>query len=59
MIKYFTSIVEEAKKVVWPTRTQVIKHTVLVISAVAVATAIFASVDLGLQEIVKTVVGSN
>lgn len=46
------SIVDEAKKVIWPTRELLIKHTLLVIGSVAVAMLIFAGLDFGLQKLV-------
>ena len=49
---FFVTVVEEGKKVVWPSRDLVIRHTVLVIATVAVAVLIFASLDYGLQKLV-------
>ena len=49
---FLGSVVDEGKKVVWPTRNVVIRHTVMVIFSVAIATLIFASIDFGLQKLV-------
>jgi len=49
---YFKSILEENRKVVWPTRQTAMRHTVMVIITVAVAILIFASLDFGLKQLV-------
>ena len=51
-LSFFGSVIDEGKKVVWPTRDIVIRHTVMVIVSVAVASLIFASLDFGLRELV-------
>ncbi len=51
-VPFLGSVVDEGKKVVWPTRNVVIRHTVMVIFSVAIATLIFASIDFGLQKLV-------
>jgi len=51
-IIFVRSVVEETKKVVWPNRETVIRHTVLVVLTVAVAVLIFAGVDFLLQKLV-------
>ncbi len=51
-LTFFGSVVDEGKKVVWPTRDIVIRHTAMVIISVAIATLIFASIDFGLQKLV-------
>lgn len=52
IIPFFTSVIDEGKKVVWPARGVVIRHTIMVVVSVAVAVLIFASVDYGLQKLV-------
>ncbi|MEK7171244.1 MAG: preprotein translocase subunit SecE [Patescibacteria group bacterium] len=52
IFSFFHSVVDEGKKVVWPDRQLVVRHTVMVIISVALATLIFASIDLGLQKLV-------
>ncbi len=51
-ISFVRTAVEEGRKVIWPTRELVMRHTVMVIVSVAVATLIFAGVDYGLQKLV-------
>ena len=46
------SVVDEGKKVVWPSRDVVIRHTAMVILSVGIAPLIFASIDFGLQKLV-------
>lgn len=52
LLPFFVSVVEEGRKVVWPARDLVIRHTIMVIISVAIATLIFASIDFGLQKLV-------
>lgn len=52
VVSFLGSVVDEGKKVVWPTRDVVIRHTVMVIVSVAIATLIYASLDFGLQKLV-------
>lgn len=51
-VAFVGSLIEESRKVIWPKREVVIRHTLLVLLSVAVATVIFGSVDLGLQQLV-------
>lgn len=53
---YFKSIIEEGKKVIWPSRDMIFRHSVLVVATIGVAMAVFASVDYGLQQLVLKVV---
>jgi len=43
---FFTSSFEELKKVIWPSRKELINHTVIVILAVLVSMLIVAALDL-------------
>ncbi|MCR4277644.1 MAG: preprotein translocase subunit SecE [Candidatus Berkelbacteria bacterium] len=52
IVPFLGSVVDEGKKVVWPNRDVVIRHTIMVIVSVAIATLIFASIDFGLQKLV-------
>ncbi len=53
---YLKDVVDEAKKVVWPTRQQLIEHSVIVIGALLVALAIVALLDFGLGYLVKRLI---
>jgi len=58
-INFVNSVVEEAKKVVWPTREMVVRHTATVIISVAIASVIFAGVDYGFQKLVILALRNN
>ena len=45
---FFIGSYEELKKVVWPSRQEVISHTVIVIASIAVSMAIISALDYGL-----------
>lgn len=49
---YFRSVVDEGKKVVWPSRQTVLRHTGMVIIVVLISSAIFAGVDYLFQQLV-------
>ncbi len=51
-IQFVRTAIEEGRKVVWPTRQLVLRHTVMVIVSVAIAAVIFAGIDYGLQKLV-------
>lgn len=51
-VAFVGSLVDESRKVIWPKRETVIRHTLLVLLSVAVTTVIFGSFDLGLQRLV-------
>lgn len=44
---FFTGSYSEFKKVIWPSRKQVISHTLIVIISIFVAMAIIAIIDAG------------
>jgi len=48
LVKYILNSYQELKKVTWPTRKQLIRDTLMVIISATIATAILASIDLGL-----------
>ncbi|MBI4948452.1 preprotein translocase subunit SecE [Candidatus Berkelbacteria bacterium] len=52
MKKFIGSLVEEAKKVIWPTRETVAKHSIMVVVTIIIATLIIAGIDLGFKELV-------
>jgi|GEM_PF-1422538 len=54
---YFISVYEEARKVIWPTRETVFRHTIMVVVSVAIAMLIFAGLDYGLQKAVIWALG--
>lgn len=52
MVGYFRSVIDEGKKVVWPNRQTIFRHTVMVVITVVISAAIFASIDYGFQQLV-------
>lgn len=48
---YFSTVVSETKKVIWPTREQTISNTLIVIVVVVVAALVFSLVDYGLTQL--------
>lgn len=56
LVSFFSYIREsigELNHVTWPTRREVIQHTVIILVSVSVATMIIASVDFGLNLLVN------
>lgn len=50
---FFLLSFEELKKVIWPSRKELISHTIIVILSVAVSMAIIAAIDYGLFVLVQ------
>lgn len=50
-VGYFRSVIEESRKVIWPSRALVIKHTMMVTVASALAAIIFGGLDYGLSRL--------
>ena len=56
LISYFSESKEELKKVVWPSKKETIKYTILVIG-ISFATAVFlGAIDFGLNIVVEKVI---
>ena len=56
IINYFAGVWLELKKVSWPTKKEVINHTIIVIVSAALATMIAALLDFGLTRLVEFIV---
>ena len=56
---FFIGSYEEFKKVIWPSRQEVISHTVVVIISIFVAMAIVAAIDYGLFSLVQMIIEKN
>jgi len=59
LTNYFKGAWNELKKVSWPTRNDVLNHTIIVIISVLIATAIVAALDYGLSYLVQYIVERN
>jgi len=49
---FIRTTVEESRKIVWPNRETVMRHTIMVIISVGVGILVFAGVDLVFQKLV-------
>lgn len=56
-INYFKASYRELAKVSWPSRTEVIWLTVLVVTVIIIAAALLALVDFGLTSLVNYLLG--
>ncbi|MBE6788826.1 MAG: preprotein translocase subunit SecE [Ruminococcaceae bacterium] len=57
-LKFFRDLKGEFKKIVWPSKKQIINNTVIVIAAILVVGVFIWLVDLGLAELVKLFLGN-
>jgi preprotein translocase subunit SecE len=55
IITYINESLEELRHVRWPTRQQAIRFSAVVVGFVLICGAVFGLIDLGLSELVKTV----
>mgnify|MGYP005840891543 CR=1 FL=1 len=53
LVRFFKDIRAELKKVIWPTRAQLINNTVTVLLACFVIGAIIWIIDLGLTKVIE------
>lgn len=56
VFKYFTGSFDELKRVSWPTRKEVLNHTIIVLVSSAIAVIITAAIDYGLTYIIQYLV---
>lgn len=54
--KYFNDVWKELTKVTWPTRKEVINHTLIVLVSCAIAVLVVAVIDQGLSALVSYVI---
>lgn len=54
---YFRDLKNELKRVVWPTRSRVIKNTTIVLVTVAVVTVLVTTLDFGFSSLLKLLLG--
>ena len=54
---YFAGVRQELRKVVWPTRKELISYTVVVIATCAIFAIGFWLMDMGILEILKQLLG--
>jgi len=56
ILDYFRGVWSELKKVTWPSKNQVINHTIIVIVSATLAILLSSVIDLGLSQVVELVV---
>ncbi|WP_414976664.1 preprotein translocase subunit SecE [Gordonia sp. (in: high G+C Gram-positive bacteria)] len=54
---FLTQVVDELRKVVWPTRNEMIVYSIGVLVFVAVVTAVIAGLDIGFAKLMLVVFG--
>lgn len=57
VVKYFKDLKSELKKVVWPSRKQVVNNTGIVLVVILVVGLFLAGVDAGLGFVVEKLIG--
>ena len=57
--EYFLGVWSELKKVTWPTRKEIVNHTVIVIISSVVVMLIVAALDFGLSTGVEYIISLN
>jgi preprotein translocase subunit SecE len=57
ILLFYRQIVAEMRKVVWPTRNELITYTIVVIVFVAAFAALVLAFDLGVARVVRAVFG--
>lgn len=57
-VRFVREIVSELRKVIWPTRKELVTYTSVVVVFVAVMTAIVAGMDMGFAKVMLLVFGS-
>lgn len=53
--RFFTNVVRELKRVSWPTRKELTKYTITVLTTVIFIVIFFALIDQGLTWVIETV----
>ena len=56
--KYFRDLKGEFKKIVWPSKKQIINNTIVVIVAIVVCGVFIWAMDLGLSALMKLFLGN-
>ncbi len=54
--EYFSGVVAELRKVTWPTRADVVNHTLIVIISVIIAIGVVTVLDFGLSKAVEYII---
>lgn len=53
---YFVSSYEELKKVIWPSRKEIISHTTIVVFSILISMGVIAALDFGLFSLLEILI---
>lgn len=53
---YFVSAYAELKKVIWPSRKEIISHTTIVVFSILISMGVIAALDFGLFSILEILI---
>ena len=56
-MKFFRETKSELKKVSWPSKSQLINNTVVILTFIVVATLVLSLLDVGFQKVLSLVIG--
>lgn len=56
IINYFKNSYQEMRKVVWPSRQEVLSHTIIVVIAIVVSMGLVALIDFGLFNVLQILI---
>ncbi|OZM55888.1 preprotein translocase subunit SecE [Lottiidibacillus patelloidae] len=56
-MNFFRNVVKEMKKVSWPTRKELVRYTITVLSTVAFVSVFFWVIDIGLNYLMQFIYG--
>ena len=57
IIAFLKNVVSEMKKVRWPTKSELVKYTITVITTVAFVAIFFTIVDFGISSLIQLILG--
>lgn len=55
--KFYEQVKQEARKVVWPTKKELVSSTSIVLLAVAIFSLVFLFLDYGIHSIIQMLLG--
>ena len=58
MFKFFRNVASEMRKVSWPSRKELTRYTITVITTVVVFALFFTVIDLGISELMRLLIDS-
>lgn len=55
--RFLKNVISEMKKVSWPTKKELVKYTITVITTVAFVAVFFMIVDFGISSLIQLILG--